>query len=109
VRPRNFEGNIDDFFAQVIEERDYEQVRVLLQDPNLSVAAIQRSFQNVIHPLSEDEEVANLIYFSNRLDQDFFVPTFLSTVNFIPRPSEFSGGFLLVFRLIPMSYNIVIR
>jgi hypothetical protein len=71
VRPRDFEGDINHAFVQAIEQRDYDQVRALVVDLELSERVVQESFQNAINPFRTNEEVANIIYFSNRLDQDF--------------------------------------
>ena len=75
-RPRAFEGNIDHAFARAIALRDVDQARDLLLNPELSERVIEQSFRNVTEvtpfpPDEVDQELANIIYSSNRLDQEY--------------------------------------
>jgi hypothetical protein len=67
--PRRVAGGLDGLFTRSIEQRDYFQVRSHLLNPSLSEETIQISFRDAIE--QGNEEIANLIYSSRRLENEF--------------------------------------
>lgn len=63
-------ADVDEAFLTAIENRNMDQARNLIRHVGLSEEVILNSFINAIEVFHTDEETANLIYFSGRLNTD---------------------------------------